>query len=201
MTEQRAKNFTLSLSFSPLPFPRLVHRSPPSTDHGRHPPLRSVEGSEVERTKRCARESKHPRAIQIPSLEPACVHSDVPRVLVARRSVDYIGTCAVASQPAARQNYSNRGVALSTAWYLVAYGTVRIARYCPPVSACSPVNQVVFCGSGLFFWNWFRFLVSYFLNSWYWWYCLFRDCVEFKMSLKFWRIRKQCSVLVKRPFE
>lgn len=80
-------------------------------------------------------------------------------MLVARRSVDYIGTCAVASQPAARQNYSNRGVALSTAWYLVAYGTVRIARYYPPcfrVFAGQPsrffVDQVCFFEIDFVFW-------------------------------------------------
>lgn len=78
-------------------------------------------------------------------------------------SVDYIGTCAVASQPAARQNYTNRGVALSTAWYLVAYGTVRIARYYPPCLR-------VLAGPSRFFADQVcLFFVPCFLNSWNWW--------------------------------
>lgn len=96
---------------------------------------------------------------KFPTFEPAYVHSDVPRVLVARRSVDYIGTCAVASQPAARQNYTNRGVALSTAWYLVAYGTIHIARY------YSPCLRVLAGPSRFFADQVCLFFVPCFLNS------------------------------------
>lgn len=120
----------------------------------------SVEGSEVERTKRCARESKHPRAVQTLHFR-ARVRSLGRSTCVG--CVDYIGTCAVASQPAARQNYTNRGVALSTAWYLVAYGTVRIARYYPPCLR-------VLAGPSRFFADQVcLFFVPCFLNSWNWW--------------------------------
>lgn len=141
-------------------FSFLVHRSPPSTDHGRHPRWKEARSSGrngVLASQNTLGPSK------LPTFEPAYVHSDVPRVLVARRSVDYIGTCAVASQPAARQNYTNRGVALSTAWYLVAYGTVRIARYYPPCLR-------VLAGPSRFFADQVcLFFVPCFLNSWNWW--------------------------------
>lgn len=154
MTEQRAKNFTLSL------FSFLVHRSPPSTDHGRHPRI-SVEGSEVETV--CSRvktPSGRPNSpLSSPRTFTRTFHVCWLRVL----SVDYIGTCAVASQPAARQNYTNRGVALSTAWYLVAYGTIHIARY------YSPCLRVLAGPSRFFADQVCLFFVPCFLNSWNWW--------------------------------
>lgn len=160
----------LSLSLSPL---FLVHRSPPSTDHPPRASLRSDPWKEARSSGRngVLASQNTLRPSKLPSLEPAYVHSDVPRVLVARRSVDYIGTCAVATQPAARQNYCNRGVAFSTAWYLLAYTAARVSWYIIPVSACSPVNQIVdyFCQVcfffGICFVSWFRA----FLNWWYLW--------------------------------
>lgn len=141
MTEQRAKNFTLSL------FSFLVHRSPPSTDHGRHPRWKEARSSGrngVLASQNTLGPSK------LSTFEPAYVHSDVPRVLVARikrglyrhmRSCEPAGGASKLYQP------------WRCAQYGVVLGRVRYGSHRSILSSLSPRarrSKSFFCGSGLF---------------------------------------------------
>lgn len=164
MTEQRAKNFTLSL------FSFLVHRSPPSTDHGRHPRI-SVEGSEVETV--CSR-------VKTPSGRPNSPLSS-PRTFTRTFHVCWLRVEAWIISAHAQLRASRRRVKTIPT---VALRSVRRGTWSRtvlfilldiilPVSACSPV-QVVFLRIRFVCFLFRAFLIREIGD------CLSGDCVEFK---------------------
>lgn len=128
-------------------FSFLVHRSPPSTDHGRHPRWKEARSSGrngVLASQNTLGPSK------LPTFEPAYVHSDVPRVLVARIKrglYRHMRSCEPAG--GASKLYQPR----RCAQYGVVLGRVRYYSYCSILSSLSPRarrSKSFFCGSGLF---------------------------------------------------
>lgn len=128
-------------------FSFLVHRSPPSTDHGRHPRWKEARSSGrngVLASQNTLGPSK------LSTFEPAYVHSDVPRVLVARikrglyrhmRSCEPAGGASKLYQP------------WRCAQYGVVLGRVRYGSHRSILSSLSPRarrSKSFFCGSGLF---------------------------------------------------
>lgn len=128
-------------------FSFLVHRSPPSTDHGRYPRWKEARSSGrngVLASQNTLGPSK------LSTFEPAYVHSDVPRVLVARikrglyrhmRSCEPAGGASKLYQP------------WRCAQYGVVLGRVRYGSHRSILSSLSPRarrSKSFFCGSGLF---------------------------------------------------